>query len=56
MRAWRHCMAATHDRELCDAGARWELKLLAEILIAFALFWCVLVLIDRIRQERLERR
>jgi hypothetical protein len=30
-------MAASHNRELCDAGARWELKLLAVLLLIIAL-------------------
>lgn len=51
MRQWRHCIAETHNRELCDAGARWELKMLAALLIAFALFWCVLILIERIKEH-----
>ena len=33
MRAWHHCMAETHNRELCDAGARWELKMLPVLLV-----------------------
>ena len=52
MRAWHHCMAETHDRQLCDAGARWELKTLAAIMIMFALFWCALLLIERIKEQR----
>jgi hypothetical protein len=46
MRAWHHCMAETHDKPLCDAGAAVELKWLAMFLILLPLVGCVLWLRD----------
>ena len=45
-------MAATHDAAYCSAQAWIELKWIAALLIAFALFACVLVLLGRISDAR----
>ena len=47
MRAWHHCMAETHNRPLCDAGALWELKMLAAFFIVLAILCCALKLYER---------
>jgi hypothetical protein len=47
MGAGRRCMAATHDAAYCSAQAWVELKWIAALLLAFALYVCVLTLYFR---------